>query len=98
MSRVHECNVWVRACGQNVRVIMEDDTERMTDDYYDDYSDYEDYGCGCCGCGNCGGSRYRQPLKPSEEWLAACPALAWANMRLAANARPPLAMLLGPEE
>ena len=109
VSRVHKCNVWVRACGQDVETIfMEEGYAEYKKDYCaddgDDYGD-GDGGCRCYECCGyegsededyecCAGSSCR-PLEPSKEWLAACPAMARANMRVAANARPPLARLLG---
>ena len=90
VARVHHCNVWVRACSHNVGVIMEEHYTGTLGDGYSDYcSDCDD--C-CCDCGGGdGGSR----VEPSKEWLAACPALAWASMRIAAYGRPSLAVLLG---
>ena len=96
VSRVHECNVWVRCCGRPVNLvgIMKAYAESVVEDYSDD-----DGGCSECDC-DCGsgyGRRPMEPSTPSEEWLAACPALAWANMRVAAIDRPSITMLLGPE-
>ena len=100
VSHVHNCNKWVRGCGQNLYVIMESyayfQMKACGEHYMGEYSDSDDDDYGC-SCRNCCPRRYRTPPEPSAEWLAACPALAWANMHVAGIKRPSLAMLLGPE-
>ena len=96
--RVHECNVWVRCCGHNLDAVMEDYPDIMLEICPENYmyggSDDDDGGgCSCCNCS----PRYRRPPDASVPWLAACPTLAWANMRIAAIERPSLMLLLGPE-
>ena len=93
VAHVHECGVWVRACGQNVRFNMKEYACLQIQEYGEHYmvrysdSDDDEYS----GC------EYTLPPEPSEQWLAACPAVAWASMRVAAINRPSLGMLLGPE-
>ena len=91
--------MWVRACGQRLGVVMKDYPDIMLKIAREHYM-YEDSDCDCddydgegCDCG----PRCRRPPDASEQWLAACPTLAWANMHVAATNRPSLTMLLGPE-
>ena len=97
-SHVHDCNYWVRCCGRSLGSVFEEYDEMIQEDMYhklDDVpsSDYDENGCCCADEDDC---ICRPPPLPSEKWLAACPALAWANMRVAAISRPSLGMLLGP--
>ena len=98
-SRVHAFNFCVRCCGHSLRGALEEYAEvvaeRMEDWYEVDRpsSEYDENGCCCADTDAC---ICRPPPPPSEVWLAACPALAWANMRVAANNRPSLTTVLGP--